>query len=154
MFARYENAQRHLSDFDREMTKGHFDKDKLDTAIDDVKNVVEHNTLDSDARDALRRDLGDLRDVRAEHDRSDAGPVQRVAIVEHAQGGALRRRASLVGDLLRERLRRLGLELDPLQVCKNVELDPRPTPRHRKRAPRGSPPRSRGLTPIQLDPYG
>ena len=67
---RYENAQKHLSDFDREMTKGHFDKDKLDTAIDDVKNVVEHNTLDSDARDALRRDLGDLRVVRAEHDQS------------------------------------------------------------------------------------
>jgi hypothetical protein len=67
---RYENAQKHLSDFDREMTKGHFDKDKLDEAIDDVKNVVEHNTLDADDRDNLRRDLSDLRAMREEHDRS------------------------------------------------------------------------------------
>jgi hypothetical protein len=66
---RYENAERHLSDFDRELTKGHFDKDKLDTAIDDLKNVVEHNTLDPEDRDSLRRDLAALRDVRAEHDR-------------------------------------------------------------------------------------
>jgi hypothetical protein len=67
---RYENAQKHLSDFDREMTKGHFDKDRLDEAIDDVKNVVEHNTLDADDRDNLRRDLSDLRAMREEHDRS------------------------------------------------------------------------------------
>jgi hypothetical protein len=66
---RYENAQKHLSDFDREFTRGHFDKDKLDTAIDDVKNVVDHNTLGPDDRDALRRDLADLRGVREEHDR-------------------------------------------------------------------------------------
>jgi hypothetical protein len=66
---RYENAQKHLSDFDREMTRGHFDKDKLDTAIDDVKNVAEHNTLEAADRDALRADLGNLRAVREEHDR-------------------------------------------------------------------------------------
>jgi len=66
---RYENAQKHLSDFDRDMTRGHFDKDKLDTAIDDVKNVVEHNTLDPGDRDALRADLDNLRAVREEHDR-------------------------------------------------------------------------------------
>jgi hypothetical protein len=67
--SRYENAERHLSDFDKEITKGHFDKGKLDEAIDDVKNVVEHNTLDPDARDALNADLRDLRAVRAEHDK-------------------------------------------------------------------------------------
>jgi len=66
---RYENAQKHLSDFDREMTRGHFDKDKLDEAIDDVKNVVDHNTLDPGDRDALRRDLSDLRAMREELDR-------------------------------------------------------------------------------------
>jgi hypothetical protein len=65
---RYENAQRHLSDFDREVSRGHFDKDKLDTAIDDVKNVVEHNTLNAEDRDSLRTDLADLRGVRAEFD--------------------------------------------------------------------------------------
>jgi hypothetical protein len=66
---RYDNAEKHLSDFDREMTRGHFDKDKLDTAIDDVKNVVEHNTLDPEQRDRLGRDLADLRAMREEHDR-------------------------------------------------------------------------------------
>jgi hypothetical protein len=63
---RYENAERHLSDFDREYRKGHFDKDKLDTAIDDLKNVVEHNTLDPQARDTLMDDLQDLRMMRAD----------------------------------------------------------------------------------------
>jgi len=63
---RYDNAQRHLSDFDRQYTRGHFDKDKLDTAIDDLKNVVEHNTLNPADRDALSADLRDLRMVRAD----------------------------------------------------------------------------------------
>jgi len=67
--SRYDNAQKHLSEFDRNMTRGHFDKDKLDTAIDDVKNVVEHNTLNPEDRDALSADLRDLRVMRAEHDR-------------------------------------------------------------------------------------
>ena len=66
---RYDNAQKHLSDFDRDFTRGHFDKDKLDTAIDDLKNVVEHNTLNPADRDALGADLRDLRVMRAEHDR-------------------------------------------------------------------------------------
>jgi hypothetical protein len=66
---RYNNAEKHLSDFDREYSRGHFDNDKLDTAIDDVKNVVEHNTLDPSDRDALRADLGSLRGMREEHGR-------------------------------------------------------------------------------------
>jgi hypothetical protein len=63
---RYENAQKHLSDFDREFTKGHFDKGKLNTAIDDLKNVVDQNTLDPSNRDALTADLRDLRLMREE----------------------------------------------------------------------------------------
>jgi len=66
--ARYDNAQHHLSEFDKKLTEGHFDKGKLDEAIDDVKNLVEHNTLDPDLRDALNADLRDLRVLRAEHD--------------------------------------------------------------------------------------
>ncbi len=67
--SRYDNAQKHLSEFDRDFTRGHFDKDKLDTAIDDLKNVVDHNTLNPEDRDALGADLRDLRVMRAEHDR-------------------------------------------------------------------------------------
>lgn len=61
---RYYNAQRHLSQFDRKLSQGRFDKDKLDEAIDDVKNVVENNTLSAQDRDVLSRDLQDLRDLR------------------------------------------------------------------------------------------
>jgi hypothetical protein len=61
---RYHNAQHHLSQFDRKLSQGRFDKDKLDEAIDDVKNVVENNTLSPEGRDTLTRDLGDLRDLR------------------------------------------------------------------------------------------
>ena len=61
---RYHNAQQHLSEFDRKLSEGRFDKDKLDQAIDDVKNVVEHNTLAAESRDVLSRDLQELRDLR------------------------------------------------------------------------------------------
>ena len=61
---RYHNAQHHLSEFDRRLSEGKFDKDKLDEAIDDVKNVVEHNTLSPESRDVLTRDLEELRELR------------------------------------------------------------------------------------------
>jgi hypothetical protein len=61
---RYFNAQHHLSQFDRELERGRFDKDKLDEAIDDVKNVVENNTLSPRDRDVLSGDLRDLRELR------------------------------------------------------------------------------------------
>lgn len=61
---RYQNVQHHLSDFDRDLTRGKFDKGKLDQAIDDLKNVVNNNTLESHDRDALRDDLANLRTLR------------------------------------------------------------------------------------------
>jgi hypothetical protein len=61
---RYENVQHHLSEFDRDLRRDHFDKGKLDTAIDDLKNVVQNNTLESHDRDALASDLSDLRTLR------------------------------------------------------------------------------------------
>jgi len=61
---RYFNAQHHLSQFDRELARGRFDKDKLDQAIDDVKNIVENNTLSPRDRDTLAGDLRDLRELR------------------------------------------------------------------------------------------
>ena len=61
---RYENVQHHLSEFDRDLRQDHFDKGKLDTAIDDLKNVVKNNTLESHDRDALASDLSDLRTLR------------------------------------------------------------------------------------------
>jgi hypothetical protein len=61
---RYENVQHHLSEFDRDLRRDHFDKDKLDGAIDDLKNVVKNNTLEGHDRDALAADLSDLRTLR------------------------------------------------------------------------------------------
>ena len=61
---RYHNAQVHLSEFDRELRRGHWEKGKLDDAIDDLKNVVKNNTLESRDRDALAADLEDLRRMR------------------------------------------------------------------------------------------
>ncbi len=61
---RYRNAQGHLSTFDRHLTKGHFDKGELDKAIHDVQSVLDHNSLQASARDALLRDVQDLRAAR------------------------------------------------------------------------------------------
>jgi hypothetical protein len=62
---RYDNAMRHLSEFDRELSQGRFDKDKLDAAIEDVHNVADHNTLEPQDRNRLNDDLRDLRTLRA-----------------------------------------------------------------------------------------
>src|SRR5262245_8895163 len=66
---RIDNTQRHLSQFDRALSRNKFDKDKLDSAIDDLKNVIEHNTLVVEDRDLLNRDLDDLRRMRSERGR-------------------------------------------------------------------------------------
>jgi hypothetical protein len=63
---RVDNAQRHLSQFDRALSKGRFDSGKLDASISDVQNVVDHNTLTPQDRDSLNVDLRDLRAVRTE----------------------------------------------------------------------------------------
>jgi hypothetical protein len=62
--SRYENVQHHLSEFDRDLSRDHFDKGKLDAAIDNLKDVVKNNTLESHDRDALATDLSDLRTLR------------------------------------------------------------------------------------------
>lgn len=66
---RIDNARKHLSDFDRNLSRNRFDKGRLDSAIDDVKNVVEHDTLEARDRDALKTDLEDLRHLREIHGR-------------------------------------------------------------------------------------
>jgi hypothetical protein len=62
---RYRNAQHSASNFDRHLSKGKFDKGELNSLIGNLKNVVDHNTLESRDRDALISDLKDLRDFRA-----------------------------------------------------------------------------------------
>lgn len=62
---RYDNALRHLSEFDRDLSQSKFNKDKLDTAIDDLNNVVKNNTISPRERDRLNGDLQQLRSLRA-----------------------------------------------------------------------------------------
>ena len=62
---RFQNAQKHLSTFDRHLVKGKFDKGELDRAIDTVKAILDKNTLQARSRDALMRDIQELRDARA-----------------------------------------------------------------------------------------
>ena len=59
------NAQKHLSEFDRALSRNKFDKGKLDEAIEDIKDVIDHNTLAVEDRDALTRDIESLRRMRA-----------------------------------------------------------------------------------------
>jgi hypothetical protein len=61
---RYRNVQHHLSEFDGDLRAGKFDKGKLDASIDNLKDVVKNNTLESHDRDALAQDLSDLRTLR------------------------------------------------------------------------------------------
>ena len=63
---RYQDAQGHLSTFDRHLVKGKFDKGELNKAIDSIKSILDKNVLQPSTRDALMRDLTDLRIV---HDR-------------------------------------------------------------------------------------
>jgi len=62
---RYKNAQEHLSELDRHFAKGKFDKDTMDTAIEDIQNILDHNTLQSQDRDMLMQDVNQLRAVRS-----------------------------------------------------------------------------------------
>jgi hypothetical protein len=61
---RYHNAQDNLSKLDRKLTKGKFDKGALNHSIDDLKSILDHNTLQPSGRDALMRDLTDLKMAR------------------------------------------------------------------------------------------
>jgi hypothetical protein len=65
---RYDNALRHLSEFQDRLRQRQFDKGKLDQAIGDVQNIVDNNRLDRRAKNVLWRDLGALRTMRARYD--------------------------------------------------------------------------------------
>jgi hypothetical protein len=62
---RYDNTLRHLSEFDSGLSRGKYDRGKLDTAIDDLNNVCKNNVLSPGDRDMLQADLRDLRELRA-----------------------------------------------------------------------------------------
>jgi hypothetical protein len=62
---RVDKALHILSDLDQKLSKGKFDKGKLDSLISSVRDVVSHNTLAPPTRDALKADLSDLERLRS-----------------------------------------------------------------------------------------
>ncbi len=65
---RYDNAMRHLSQFEERLQQGRFDKDKLDEGIGDVQHVLDNNPMHGRAREVLTRDVWELRRLRANYD--------------------------------------------------------------------------------------
>jgi hypothetical protein len=63
---RFDNAKRHLWEFQERLNQGRFDKDRLDQAIGDIQHLVDHTGLPYQARDVLYRDLSRLREFRTE----------------------------------------------------------------------------------------
>src|SRR5438876_9649242 len=66
---RIDNAQRHLSEFDRMLSRGRYDQGRLNEAIEDVHNVVRNNYMPPRQRDILADDLQRLRALRARENR-------------------------------------------------------------------------------------
>ena len=64
---RYHKAQDHLSKLDKSLSHGKYNKGALNDSIDGVKSILDHNTLQASARDALIRDLTDLKIARDRH---------------------------------------------------------------------------------------
>jgi hypothetical protein len=66
---RYDHAIIHLQQFaERLHERGHFDKGKLDQAINDVQNVIDHNPMSPGAHELLVRDVTELRRLRERFD--------------------------------------------------------------------------------------
>jgi hypothetical protein len=66
-YDRFNNAMRHLSEFEAKLSRGQYDRGKLDRAIEDVNNVVRNNRLDRRDRNVLATDVERLRDFRARY---------------------------------------------------------------------------------------
>lgn len=65
---RYRHAQKALSDFDRKLSRSHFDEGKLKDCIGALNDILDHNTLQASTRDAIRADTEDLKMVRDRHE--------------------------------------------------------------------------------------
>ena len=57
---RYEDAQGHLSSFDRKLSRGRFDRGELNKSIDKLRAILNKNVLQGTARNALERDINEL----------------------------------------------------------------------------------------------
>ncbi len=61
---RYNDAQGHLSSFDRHLVKGRFDRGELGKAIGSIRAILDKNVLQASSRDALMGDMQELQRIR------------------------------------------------------------------------------------------
>jgi hypothetical protein len=64
----FDTVLKHLSDFDRDLTRRRFNKGRLSDSIRDVQRILDHDTLAPRSRDSLQRDAIALRRLRADYD--------------------------------------------------------------------------------------
>jgi len=70
---RLNRAEKELRDFSNKWNRGRFDKGELDEAIASIQHVVDNNRMPPRDRDALMRDLAELRGMREAYDRHEIG---------------------------------------------------------------------------------
>ena len=63
---RVQHAQDDLSKLDRKLVKGKFDNEAFQHSLGALKSILDHNTLPGSGRDALMRDVDEL---KAAHER-------------------------------------------------------------------------------------
>lgn len=64
---RYHKAQDHLSKLDRSLSHHKYNKGEMNDSIDELKSILDHNTLQARSRDALANDLTELKIARDRH---------------------------------------------------------------------------------------
>lgn len=64
------------TDLNHAWAKGKFDKDQLDGVIGSIQHVLDNNKLPVDERDAISKDLTQLRNMRTAYDHHEIGGVR------------------------------------------------------------------------------
>jgi len=70
---RLDHAEKHLREFAERWQHGDFDKGKLDDAIGAIQKTIDDNHLNGRERDALWRDVTQLRNMREAYNRHEIG---------------------------------------------------------------------------------
>lgn len=71
---RLNHAEKQLRDFARKWRRGRFDKGELDDAIAAIQHVLDNNHMGPGVRDAIDRDVNELRGMREAYDRHELHP--------------------------------------------------------------------------------
>jgi hypothetical protein len=70
---RLNRAEKESREFAQKWAKGKFDKDQLDDVISSIQHVLDNNKLPGDARDAISKDVTQLRNMRTAYDHHEIG---------------------------------------------------------------------------------